>query len=42
VSKRKKPKVKKPRVVWERKPQTQVVPNKKAYKREKKDWRNEN
>jgi hypothetical protein len=36
--KKKKPKVRQPRITWERKPATQVVPNKKGYKRDKKAW----
>jgi hypothetical protein len=32
----KKPKAKQPRTLWERKPQTQIVPNKKAYSRKQK------
>lgn len=29
------------RMTWHIKPTTQVVPNKKGYKRDKKDWRDE-
>lgn len=41
--KKKKPKVRPPRVTWDRKPMTQIKQNDKAYnrKKDKRDWRKE-
>jgi hypothetical protein len=39
--KKKKPKVRQPRVTWERKPMTQVKKSDKVYSRKNQDWTKE-